>query len=95
MSRHVAVLRDAGSLAAASGALGSLTASLDETATPNRASWEATNLLLVAAAVVAAASVRTESRGCHRRTDFPDPVESWRRSLDVRLDAVGTLHVDA
>ncbi len=95
MSRHVAVLRDASSLAAATGALGALTASLDDTTTPNRASWEATNLLLVASAVVAAASVRTESRGCHRRTDFPDPLEHWRRSIDVRLDAVGTLHVDA
>ena len=32
--------------------------------------WEATNLLTVAQAVVAAATARTESRGCHRRTDF-------------------------
>ena len=25
----------------------------------------------------------TESRGCHRRTDFPEPRDEWRRHLDV------------
>jgi L-aspartate oxidase len=43
--------------------------------------------------VIAAASARTESRGCHRRTDFPDPRELWRTSIDVRLDATGRVHV--
>jgi L-aspartate oxidase len=93
MSRHVGVLRDAGSLAAATGGLGSIARQLHGDVTPGRAAWEGTNLLTVASAVVLAASAREESRGCHRRTDFPDPREEWRYSQDVRLDAVGTLHV--
>jgi aspartate oxidase len=93
MSRHVGVLRDAGSLAAAAGGLGSIARQLHGDVTPGRAAWEGTNLLTVASAVVLAASSREESRGCHRRTDFPDPREEWRHSQDVRLDAVGTLHV--
>ncbi len=54
-------------------------------APPTRAAWEATNVLTVASAVVAAATARTESRGCHRRTDFPEPRDEWRRHLDVGL----------
>ena len=94
MSRHVGVLRDAGSLAAAMGGLGAIARQLGDGVTPSRRAWEATNLLTVATAVVAAATARQESRGCHRRTDFPDPRDEWRRSQDVRLDAVGTIHVD-
>jgi L-aspartate oxidase len=59
---------------------------------PSRRTWEATNILTVATAVVAAANARTESRGCHRRADHPDPVPEWQRHLDVRLDVVG-VHV--
>ena len=35
-----------------------------------RAAFESTNLTTVARAMVAAAAARTESRGCHRRTDW-------------------------
>ena len=49
-----------------------------------RAAWESTNLLTVASAVVLAAATRSESRGCHRRTDHPEPVDAWLRHLDVR-----------
>jgi L-aspartate oxidase len=94
MSRHVGVLRDEVSLRAAQRALDGVAARLDDAVEPGRRSWESTNLLTVALAVVAAADARTESRGCHRRTDYPDPRDIWRTSLDVRLDAVGELHVD-
>ena len=39
---------------------------------PTSAAWEATNLLTVAAALVAAAPLREETRGSHWRDDFPD-----------------------
>lgn len=94
MSRHVGVLRDASSLATAAAVIDEAAAGVGSDAEPCRRSWEATNLLTVAACVVAAAAARTESRGCHRRTDHPDPREIWRTSLDVRLDASGELHVD-
>ncbi len=89
MSKHVGVLRTPDGLAAAAEAL-QLPAAHEAT---TRAAWEATNLLTVARAVVAAAATRTESRGCHRRTDHPEPREVWVRHLDVRLDATGDVVV--
>ena len=86
MSRHVGVLRDASSLAAAGDALRAVCSTAVD-APADRASWEATNMLTVATAVVAAASARKESRGCHRRTDHPEPRDEWLTHLDVRLDA--------
>jgi aspartate oxidase len=83
MSRHVGVLRRPEGLAAAAEALAVPIASTE----PSRRSWEATNILTVAAAVVAAADARTESRGCHRRTDHPEPREVWLTHLDVHLAA--------
>ena len=106
MSRHVGVVRDELSLASAAGALGSIARSMrsakrtgesgDDVVAPpepSRRSWEGTNILTVAAAVVAAARARTESRGCHRRSDFPEPRDEWVRHLDVTLDASGVLDV--
>ncbi len=93
MSRHVAVLRSAASLASAAGAVGSMARTLTDDVPPSVRAWEATNLLTVASAVIAAASVRTESRGCHRRSDFPDPDDRWRTSIDVHLDAVGSVQL--
>lgn len=90
MSRHVGVLRDAASLDAAARALSDVAeASTRETVVADRSSWETTNLATVAAAVVAAATARTESRGCHRRTDHPEPRSEWLVHLDVTLDADG------
>ena len=89
MSRHVGVLRTAGGLRACIDTLADLAAEVSDHVPPSRRSWEATNMLTVATAVVAAASARTESRGCHRRADFPEPREEWRRHLSVQLDAAG------
>ena len=55
-------------------------------AVPTRAGWEATNLHTLAVALVAAATARTESRGCHRRTDVDHPREEWRRHLTAALE---------
>ena len=60
---------------------------------PSRRTWEGTNLLTVAVAMVAAARARTESRGCHRRTDYPESSDAWQTHLDVSLDAVGEVAV--
>lgn len=94
MSRHVGVRRDEHSLSQARAVLDEVLSMDCSSEVPaERASWEATNLLTVAAAVVEAAAVRTESRGCHRRTDFPDPSPSWTTQLEIRMDAQGHLRV--
>ncbi|MDQ2791048.1 MAG: L-aspartate oxidase, partial [Actinomycetota bacterium] len=50
---------------------------------------EDAGLTLVAAAVLAAAAARTESRGCHLRTDHPRQAKRLRRSIAVVLDDAG------
>ena len=56
----------------------------------DRAGVEDAALTLLARAVLAAAGTRTESRGCHVRTDFPERDDLWQRaSNEVRLDGTG------
>jgi succinate dehydrogenase/fumarate reductase flavoprotein subunit len=49
-------------------------------------------MLTVARAVVASATARTESRGCHRRSDYTEPREVWVRHLLAGLDDRG-IHI--
>ncbi|MEU6481117.1 L-aspartate oxidase [Streptomyces sp. NPDC047017] len=98
MTEGAGVLRSAESLATAADRLGRLRAeargALDEngkTAEPGVDTWEATNLLCVAHALVAAARLREETRGCHWREDHAERDDTrWRRHLVVRLDPTGT-----
>jgi L-aspartate oxidase len=55
-----------------------------------RAGVEDAALTLLAQAVLAAAGTRTETRGCHVRTDFPARDDVWQRaSLVLALDEAG------
>jgi L-aspartate oxidase len=74
MTLGAGVLRSADSLAAAAHELAVLGA---DRAAPRLASWEATNLVTVASALVAAAIRREETRGCHWREDFPLAGDEW------------------
>lgn len=93
MSRHVGVMRNDTELTMAMGALGSLARSASSDIEASRASWEATNLVTIASAIVSAALARTESRGCHRRSDHPRTEADWVRHLEVVLDDVGSIEV--
>jgi L-aspartate oxidase len=87
MSAAAAIGRDAAGLAAASDVIDGATA----LGVPvDRAGVEDAALSVLAQAVLAAAGTRTESRGCHVRTDFPERDDLWQRaSNEVRLDAAG------
>ncbi|MGH3693886.1 MAG: L-aspartate oxidase [Pseudonocardiaceae bacterium] len=86
MSTYAGIGRDAGGLAAASAVVRD--ASWRRLRSPREA--EDAGLTLTAAAVLAAAAARTESRGCHLRTDHPRTAPRWRRSIAVVLDDTGT-----
>ena len=92
MSRHVGVLRSAESLRSAAAVIAE--AAGPSQTDPSRQAFEATNLMTVSAAVVVAASARSESRGCHRRVDHPHPHEQWRRHLCVGLDDLGGVRLE-
>jgi L-aspartate oxidase len=88
MSTHAGVLRSATSLSAAVEDLAKLG---DGRSKANLDSWEATNLLTVAGALVAAAVRREETRGCHWRDDFPDARDEFRGHFLAGIDPTGAL----
>ena len=45
----------------------------------DRGGWELQNMLTIALAMARQALVRTESRGAHHRSDYPDPKAQWAR----------------
>jgi L-aspartate oxidase len=86
MSRYAAIGRDAEGL----DLVGSvLDVSAVDSPLKTHAQVEDAALTLAARALIAAAATRTESRGCHVRTDFPDTDEAWRRTLQLRLTPSG------
>lgn len=74
MTRGAGVLRSAETLTQTAEVLTRLG---ERRAAPRTESWEAANLLTVAAALVAAAYAREETRGCHWRDDFPTVDDRW------------------
>jgi L-aspartate oxidase len=86
MTRGAGVLRSAESLGETAAELVALGA---DRAASNTASWEATNLLTVASALVAAAATREETRGCHWREDFPEARSAWLGHLVAGLTPEG------
>ncbi|MGK5638295.1 L-aspartate oxidase [Streptomyces sp. URMC 126] len=97
MTRGAGVLRSAAGLAEAADrldAVGRAAHTDGKSAEPGTEAWEATNLLLVARVLVAAALRREETRGSHWREDRPDrDDERWRRHLLVTLRPDRTLAV--
>ncbi|MDQ1695908.1 MAG: L-aspartate oxidase, partial [Frankiaceae bacterium] len=90
MTDGAGVLRSADSLAAAAKTLDGLAERGAGAAGPD--SWETTNLLTIATALVAAATQREETRGCHWREDFADrDDDKWRVRWLSRLEGDGRL----
>lgn len=85
MTRNASVVRDADGLAAAAAMLDSAPAS----ECTDTAALEDAALTVSARILVRAAQRRTESRGCHTRSDHPVPDPAWAHSLEQRLDSDG------
>jgi L-aspartate oxidase len=87
MSAAAGIGRDAAGIAAASDRIECATG---VEVPAGRAGVEDAALTLLAQAMLAAAGTRTESRGCHVRTDFPERDDRWQRaSLHLALDDDG------
>lgn len=83
MWEQVGIVRDGGHLEHAAE---TLTGWLEVISTRHdAASYELRNVLLTARLMAEAALLRTESRGAHSRSDFPDGSESWLRHISYAL----------
>jgi L-aspartate oxidase len=95
MTDGAGVLRSAASLEGATKSLGELGRRLaDGEGSGGTEQWEATNAHLIASALVAAATLRRETRGCHWREDFPDADDGFRGHLVTHLTGDGTLSTE-
>jgi len=61
---------------------------------PDAEAWQATNLHLIATALVTAARARQETRGSHWREDYPEPSEDWRGHLVMLLTSARGMQVE-
>ncbi len=59
---------------------------------PRIEAWEASNLHLLATAIVRSALERTETRGSHWRSDFPDFSDKWQVRVIEKFDTDGNWH---
>jgi L-aspartate oxidase len=89
MARHASVVRDAEGLQRLAADLATAT----DRDVSTRPDFEDVALTLAARAVAAAASARSETRGCQHRSDFPDTDPAQAFSVTVRLDADGLVAV--
>jgi L-aspartate oxidase len=80
MSSDVGVVRDADGLALAAKSVGAMLDSAGGSVERTVAAFEVANLAVVAAAIVAGATARLESRGSHTRADYPatEPAQRGR-----------------
>jgi L-aspartate oxidase len=83
MTAGAGVVRSAGSLDEVDRVIDEVAAAVPERPTAV-ADLELANLVIAGRALVAVARLRTETRGCHTRTDFPDRSDALRHRLVIR-----------
>ncbi len=92
MTEGVGVLRSENSLNETLGQLRQL--ATRHSTEPNITTWEATNLYLLATAIVQGALARKESRGSHWRSDYPLTSDLYRKRITQTYDRDGHWHMD-
>jgi aspartate oxidase len=80
MQRHVGMSRSDDGLAQAAAELEVLGAGIGQLG-DSAADLEVANLVTVGTLIAHAAWLRTESRGCHFRRDYPERQEAWRMRI--------------
>ena len=83
LTRQAGVVRSGESLLAAGAEVSRIAGTLARSAHGSTGHLELRNLVEVGAALVHAAASRIESRGCHTRSDAPDPSEDMLLRLVV------------
>jgi L-aspartate oxidase len=92
MTEGAGVVRSASSLDRAGGALAAVAAAVGSGMPGDRARGELANLVTAATSMLASATLRTETRGAHARSDFPDLSDAWRcRIVDGGVDGATVL----
>ncbi len=89
MQDYAGVERDGESLAEAQQVVGDWCRQLATVPSASRSEVEAANLLTVSRLIIEGALARTESRGAHFRTDYPEIDDTWRRAQVYQADADG------
>lgn len=84
MWRRAGIIRDASGLAEAAEQVEYWCGYVLAHAFDNPAGWTLQNLLTIARLAIAAAAERSESRGAHTRSDFPETNPSWARHILFR-----------
>ena len=90
MSQGAGVMRSEASLSETLKTLEAL--SKRQSTEPCIEAWEASNLFLLAEAIVRSALTRKESRGSHWRSDFPTSSDQWLVRVVQEVDAAGLWH---
>ncbi len=88
MTLGAGVVRSAGSLAEAAEVVDGLRSATAGMTPGNRTEGELANLVTVARCVLDSATLRTESRGSHARSDYPATEPDWRRRIVHADDSV-------
>lgn len=83
MWQKVGIVRDGQGLEEAAGMLAAWQSSLPEAR--DRASYELESLILTGRLVTEAALIREESRGVHYRSDFPESLQKWQKTIIFRI----------
>lgn len=91
MTTDAGVLRSGPGLARAAAGLAEL--GLQQCDKPDADAWQATNLHLIATALVSSALAREETRGSHWREDFAGTSDAWRGHLVVSAGESGLTSV--
>lgn len=91
MTAKSGVLRTAESTQDATAEIQELLSDPRTSAAGQTATWEATNIAMVATVLAHSAHLRAETRGSHWREDFPEASDAWRVRIVSKRDSDGFL----